>query len=704
LKSLFFQNINSNTKVNYNLLAILLPLLAISLAYSKATVDVVLLPKFILYTVFVFSITLISTIKSKKENEIFNQINSNIFFKAYFIYCLISIISLANSNNFADGIFELLKIILFGIGVFSLSVYFSNTKDYFIQIAKAFSVLNFIIVLIGCYQFLEFINTKNVNHTSSYSISGTFGHKNIFSEMVFMSFPLSIFLIFYGNKFYKNFSIISVLLSFFLITVTLTRAVWLSTFLGFALSFPLYYFSTRRDENSKNIFSLNRKTIIIAAAIFGSIALGIFIYSRFDSFTTFKKQAISISGFKYGSSGERIELWKKSYKVFKESPIFGSGVGSWKISVLKYGHNGLETEDNRTFHQRPHNDFIWILCEQGMLGLLAYLFAIGIILFNMIQLILKSTDSQKKLFYFLCLYTFLGYLIFSFFSFPKERIEHQLILLFIFSAVIIDSSKPISSQNKYSTSLFLLFIFVTVFSFFIGFKRYKSEIHLQKAYTLRNQSNWQEVILEIRKAENIFYTIDPMCTPLVWYSGSSYYNLGEKENAFIDFLKAYEINPNHIHVLNNLATCYESKSDHNNAIKYYNKALKISPNFTEAKLNLIATLFNSKKNRAAYLKFSELRFDSTNVKYLQMMPILLEPIITQLADNCGLEPLKFEILAVVNVPGWSSKIFIKSKTNNITFEQQLLLDAIFSLDNSDKIKYLAKISSLKKTYGIKSNQ
>lgn len=67
-----------------------------------------------------------------------------------------------------------------------------------------------------------------------------------------------------------------------------------------------------------------------------AILSSILVYSRIDSFNTIKMQTLTISSFKYGSVGERFQLWKKSIQVFKESPIVGKGLGSWKIEVLKY--------------------------------------------------------------------------------------------------------------------------------------------------------------------------------------------------------------------------------------------------------------------------------------------------------------------------------------------------------------------------------
>jgi tetratricopeptide (TPR) repeat protein len=52
--------------------------------------------------------------------------------------------------------------------------------------------------------------------------------------------------------------------------------------------------------------------------------------------------------------------------------------------------------------------------------------------------------------------------------------------------------------------------------------------------------------------------------------------------------------------LNNLATCYELQGNHDEAIKYYNKALKLYPQFDETLINLGATYYNTGRYEEAY--------------------------------------------------------------------------------------------------------
>ncbi len=683
-----------------NAIFIALPLLIISLLYSTKAVDAVLLPKFIAFAIFSIVINAIAF----KNSDAFNTVKQHLFFKIYLVYLITALISLYISCNFGDAVFEWLKIFLLGNSIFAISIYFYHHKKFIEQFVNAINILNAVIVVIGLMQFFIIFSKQNVTHTATYQVTATFGHKNIFAEMLFLTFPFTLYNLFTQKGKWKWLSGTSAFLTLFLITLTLTRAVWLATFAGFILSFPFYFYAISKGKNIGSQFKKYKKNSLIVGVLFLAIVASVLVYSRIDSFNTIKMQTITISSFKYGSVGERFQLWKKSLQVFKESPIIGKGLGSWKIEVLKYGHKGLESENNITFHQRPHNDFIWIAAEQGIVGLLTYLSLVLLVLFLLVKLILKTENANEKLFYFLVLYAYAGYLIYSCLSFPKERIEHQLILAFIFSIAIINSFKTDSTINSKGNAfwLFITLIFISVYGLKVGMSRFISETHLQKAYTARANGAWQNTIDEVNNAETDYYNIDPMCTPLRWYSGSAYYNLGNQEMAFADFYKAYEVNPNHVHVLNNLATLYEIKGDHAHAIEFYKKALIISPNFEEARVNLCATFFNAGKKQEAYLQFEKLKPDTLNSKYKQMLNLIVYQQIRILSDSIACEPLKNMLKAISNTPEWYKQIYLKARSNEVNFNGQLIKDAIYTMDSIEKNTNFAYISSVQKKYTIKN--
>jgi len=206
---------------------------------------------------------------------------------------------------------------------------------------------------------------------------------------------------------------------------------------------------------------------------------------------------------------------------------------------------------------------------------------------------------------------------------------------------------------------------------------------------------------EIEKAENSNYNIDPMCTPLRWYSGSAHYNLGNQELAYADFSKAYQINPHHVHVINNLATAYEIKGNHIVAIDLYKKAIHISPSFEEAKTNLCATYFNAGQKQNAFIEFQKLKVDTSDLKYRKMLNLILCQEISRMSDSISCDPIKNMLKAIFNTPPWYLQIYVKSKSDKVSFNKQLIDDAIFTLDSTEKRINFAYIKSLQKKYTTK---
>jgi tetratricopeptide (TPR) repeat protein len=191
-----------------------------------------------------------------------------------------------------------------------------------------------------------------------------------------------------------------------------------------------------------------------------------------------------------------------------------------------------------------------------------------------------------------------------------------------------------------------------------------------------------------------YFIIDPMCTPLRWYSGSAYYNMGNQPMAYADFEKSFNINPNHIHVLNNLGTAYEINGEHEKAITMYKRASEISPAFDEAKLNLVATYFNSGNKNEAFKTFSSIPYDTLNDKYLQILPLVVSAKLKIISDTIRCIPLKMQVEAINNTPEWSKSLFIKSKQNKVSFDKQILTDAIFVLDSVEKSNNFVYINTI----------
>lgn len=73
------------------------------------------------------------------------------------------------------------------------------------------------------------------------------------------------------------------------------------------------------------------------------------------------------------SVGIRIQLWKASWLMFKESPLVGVGVPNFRAELVKLQQQGVVTEEVAVGYGEPHNDMLGALSGYGLLGLLSIL-------------------------------------------------------------------------------------------------------------------------------------------------------------------------------------------------------------------------------------------------------------------------------------------------------------------------------------------
>lgn len=168
-----------------------------------------------------------------------------------------------------------------------------------------------------------------------------------------------------------------------------------------------------------------------------------------------------------------------------------------------------------------------------------------------------------------------------------------------------------------------LLLFCLGYSLFITLKRFESEKHVFKLETQQSKNNWDEIISETNKAKNHFYEIDSKSFPMEWYQGLAYFNKSEYPKSLELFQKAYFKNPNNINVINNYAGSLELNNNRKEAILYYKKALAISNNFEDARLNLALCYYKEKDFENAFSAIDKCNINTTNLNY----KIILNPIL-----------------------------------------------------------------------------
>lgn len=487
------------------------------------------------------------------------------------------------NGNTSEGLYVFSKFLL--IFIFCLIIiHFLLKYDYrnFIVPIIIFSFLTSSIYwyqLILSYDEIMSISSNWKRNVEFDKLSSTMAHKNLLSSIQFLCLPFLLHGFLKNKKFIKWFSLLSIFLIVITYFQTQTRAVLGALFFSFL-----------------SIVFLNLKNIKLKYLLYFSLIVVVFSLSGYlimkstNRIDAFKSDILKVTEFK---SSERYRLYKSTFNLIFDNPIIGVGPGQWKVDVWQYGLY-FNTSGKR-FAQRPHNDFLWVTAEAGIIAGLCYIILFLILIRD--SYLIYTQDKKKNLIFCLFFSTLIGYAFISVVDFPMERFAHN--ILFFFIASIIISQKLKLKDNfklKLPNYVMYLLLIISVYIANIAIVRYNSDIHATNAVYYKNKGNWNYVIKAVNKAYNQkYYQIDNVSTPLLWYKGIAYFNQNKFDLAFDNFKKAYQIHPNHVHVLNNLATLFEIKKNSLMAKKYYNDALKVNPSFKEVRVNLAAILFNEKK-------------------------------------------------------------------------------------------------------------
>jgi len=140
----------------------------------------------------------------------------------------------------------------------------------------------------------------------------------------------------------------------------------------------------------KNAFKASLVSLFVLVITSSTFYLNSKIFSdRVDSAVT------ELSDYKnhtYSSTGMRISSAINSWSIIKEHPVIGVGTGDYKNEFIKASiKNNLKLEDKLVIHN-PHNMYVLILVQFGLLGLAAMLY----LFYAQIKIAINSNEEFVK--------------------------------------------------------------------------------------------------------------------------------------------------------------------------------------------------------------------------------------------------------------------------------------------------------------------
>lgn len=524
-------------------------------------------------------------------------------------YCIWSLASVFWATNFSEAIFESSKGML-GFAAFYFCRWFQLNDVTFVQrLLKSTVVISGLALSVAIWQIFLMDPSADNAH---YSIRGISGHKNIFSTCLFL---LAGFLTLAYLRLKNNWARLSVLFFvaiFFVLLFLRTRSVYLGI-----MSVVAVYFFIKIKQLLRPKMAAFFSNGVVAIILLGVVG---FIYIWLTNQLIPLLNASKIDLIWQSDTGyERLTLWEKTACVIRQSPLWGVGAGNWQIEYPDCNVHGLySVEVDSTTFQRPHNDWLWVWAETGIIGLLFYLgFFLSAMKTGLNRLrknvSLPNQEATAQIAFIV------GFMVIAFFSFPKERIEVLSLIYTLIGLYLPMPQKQSENSLFYVRPLLIILIMTCSLGLYLGMNRMKGETHMKQVLILKQQKKWAEMIDASNKAFSKWYTIDPTSIPIHWYRGTANFVLGNQEAALRDFTEAEKYAPHNQHIKNDLGSCYEKMGQRAQAKAYYKEAIRISPLFDDPRLNLGVSFYNEGKYEEALDWINSISNHDLKVRYREII-------------------------------------------------------------------------------------
>ena len=536
------------------------------------------------------------TLKCVKDNKIIwkkSKINLYIV-----LFILIMSLSLLISDYKMVSLKEYL-IFLSYFFIYFLIINNVDKKEQFDSFIKLFFLTSFFLSLYTLIQYYGFDPYLKDLH----SLTSTVGQKNWISNYLGMFFPV-ILVYFLLEDIKKNkivyYSISSIIYATLMICQS--RGIWISiTFTILIGIFLIYRFKLFTQ------FKGNQKWLVLLIITFLIITI---IYSTENplnkSAITVPQRVMSTFDMQGSSLNARLLMWKTTLKMIEDKPLFGSGIGTFKINYLNYQAEFLKSNSNYIKYsgkaEEAHNEYLQIWAELGIISLGIFLLII-FVFYNLVWKFLnEEKDIKKKLISWGLILGITCFLFHSLFTFPLHvpALGSAFFILLGLTVGYIggfDLNK-INKKNEIwgkinqinqrwlkIVSIILIFVCMVFVIDFLIIKPYIAEIYYFKGARYNVGKNYDKALPNFEYAAQL----DPYNGRILHALGTTYYHLNIQDEAQ-KILQRTKYYFNDRNIYRNLGLSYTQSGKYREAEKEFRHAIYLDPKFYNA-YNDLASLY-----------------------------------------------------------------------------------------------------------------
>ncbi len=530
-----------------------------------------------------------------------------------FLFILIMSISLLISKHTIVSFREYIIFISYFFIYFLTLNNIGNRKEFdsFIILFFITSSLVALYTILHYYGFIPYLKEFG-------PVISTIGQKNWTSNYLALIFPImfSYFLL-EKLKRKKIFYFVALSIVYATLMICQSRGIWIS--ISLTLIFAIFIIL---KFNLLKTFQENKKWLITLLFTFLIIT---FIYSTDNplnkSAITVTERAISTFDEQDPSINARLLMWRTTFEMIKDKPLFGSGIGTFKMNYLDYQAEFLQ--DNPSYIKywahagEAHNEYLQIGAELGIIGLGIFLSIIFIFYNLILKYLKKESRDNEKIIVFGLLMGITCFLIHSLFSFPLHVSALGSAFFIIVGLTIVylkdfrfsefgnskkGNKNVIKRQSSRLTILFtILILLVTIFVIdSLVIRPYLAEVYAYKGRGNLAFAKYNNALSDFEYAAKL----DPYNGRILLNLGATYYNLGFFEEAEKTLQQSKEYY-NDRNIYRNLGLCYMKLERFQEAEEEFKHAIYLDPKFTKAYFDLDLLYFQQEDYDKAIIEWNK---------------------------------------------------------------------------------------------------
>lgn len=288
--------------------------------------------------------------------------SKHLYFISFFIICIfLSVIFNDIAINFSEYKSRFISPLL---GILIMFLY-KFTKEKILILLSCFSISLLLNAIVVVYQFSQGETGRLVGFASNYML---------LCGVNVLILPIICAIALYNSNInlkYRLLFIITTLMNIPAVIFENTRIVWIALFVTYSLIL---------------LCSLKKKKNFFVYIVLFILTLGMIFYISPESIN--RLSTITDTTVQTQSNYQRILMWKSALQMFWDYPLLGIGIGNYHDVIM----SSYLTEEFRDVPYHPHNTFLYILAEAGVVGAISYILLVIYLYYNCIINWFKKKD------------------------------------------------------------------------------------------------------------------------------------------------------------------------------------------------------------------------------------------------------------------------------------------------------------------------